>query len=78
MFATISVTRAIRNRLSARDSCRSGISTAARSVEYKLDLAARHGLGGVAAWRLGHEVPQVWDAVSAYAHPQPADVPAPP
>lgn len=49
-----------------------------RSVEHKLDLAARHGLGGVAAWRLGIEQPQVWDAVSAYADRPRAAAPAPP
>ena len=50
----------------------------ARSIEHKLDLATRHGLGGVAAWRLGQELPQVWDAVGAYVGPQRTAIPAPP
>jgi spore germination protein YaaH len=47
-----------------------------RSIEHKLDLATRYGLGGIAAWRLGQEVSEVWDAVGAYATPQPAATPA--
>ncbi len=50
----------------------------ARSIEHKLDLASRHGLGGIAAWRLGQEQPQVWDAVSEYVGSPHAAVPAPP
>jgi spore germination protein YaaH len=46
----------------------------ARSIEHKLDLATRYGLGGIAAWRLGQELDDVWDAVSAYAGSQPAAV----
>lgn len=34
-----------------------------KSVELKVALAARYGAAGVAAWRLGHELPDVWDAV---------------
>jgi spore germination protein len=44
----------------------------ARSIERKLDLATRYGLGGIAAWRLGQELDDVWDAVSTYAGSQPA------
>ena len=50
----------------------------ARSIEHKLELATRHSLGGVAAWRLGQELPQVWDVVSAYVGPQRIAIPAPP
>ena len=50
----------------------------ARSIEHKLELATRRGLGGIAAWRLGQELPQVWDVVGTYAVPQPAAIPAPP
>src|SRR5438552_1551400 len=50
----------------------------ARSIEHKLELATRHSLGGVAAWRLGQELPQVWDVVSAYGGPQHTNIPAPP
>ena len=44
----------------------------ARSIEHKLDLATRYGLAGIAAWRLGQELDDVWDAVSTYAGSQPA------
>ena len=50
----------------------------ARSIEHKLELATRHSLGGIAAWRLGQELPQVWDVVSAYGGPQHTNIPAPP
>lgn len=50
----------------------------ARSIEHKLELAARYGLGGVAIWRLGQELDEVWDAVGAYAGSQPAAGVAPP
>jgi spore germination protein YaaH len=50
----------------------------ARSIEHKLGLAVRHGLGGIAAWRLGQELPQVWDAVGAYVGSLPAALPASP
>jgi len=50
----------------------------ARSIERKLGLATRHGLGGIAAWRLGQELPQVWDVVGAYIGPQRTAIPAPP
>jgi spore germination protein YaaH len=46
----------------------------ARSIEHKLDLATRYGLAGIAAWRLGQELDDVWDAVSAYAGSRPAAV----
>jgi spore germination protein len=39
-----------------------GASAAAR-----LDLANRYGAGGVAAWRLGLEDPQVWPAIARWA-----------
>lgn len=45
----------------------------ARSIERKLSVATRRGLAGVAAWRLGHELPEVWDVIDAYlAHPRSA------
>lgn len=37
-----------------------------RSVELKVALAARFELAGVAAWRLGQELPDVWDAVGTF------------
>ena len=38
----------------------------AASVAAKLDIAARHGLRGAAAWRLGQEDPASWPAVAAW------------
>jgi spore germination protein YaaH len=35
-----------------------------RSLMHKLAVQARAGLAGIAPWRLGHEVPEVWDAIS--------------
>jgi len=35
------------------------------SLAPKLDLVRRHNLAGVAAWRLGHEDPEVWPAIDA-------------
>lgn len=43
----------------------------ARSIERKLTLATRQGLAGIAAWRLGHELPEVWDVITAYLDPRP-------
>ncbi len=38
----------------------------ASSIERKLSLATRQQLAGVAAWRLGHELPEVWDVLATY------------
>lgn len=38
----------------------------ASSIERKLTLATRQQLAGVAAWRLGHELPEVWDVLATY------------
>ncbi len=38
----------------------------AQSIERKLTLATRQKLAGVAAWRLGHELPEVWDVLAIY------------
>lgn len=38
----------------------------AQSIDAKLALAARQGLAGVAFWRLGQELPEVWTVVNAY------------
>lgn len=40
-----------------------------RSIDLKLSLAARRGLAGVAFWRLGYEVSEVWTTASAYLKP---------
>lgn len=37
-----------------------------RSVERKLKIAYELGLAGVAAWRLGHEVPDIWNVMAPY------------
>ncbi len=39
------------------------------SAEPKLALVGQQGLAGVAAWRLGHEDPQVWQALNALRQP---------
>ncbi|WP_281679826.1 glycosyl hydrolase family 18 protein [Synergistes jonesii] len=36
----------------------------AASIAKKLELVQKHGLAGIAAWRKGHEKPQVWDVIS--------------
>ncbi len=38
----------------------------AYSIEAKLTLATRQRLAGIAAWRLGHELPEVWDLLATY------------
>ncbi len=38
----------------------------AASIARKLTLATRQKLAGVAAWRLGHELPEVWDVLAMY------------
>ncbi len=38
----------------------------ATSVAARLQIAARHGAGGVGAWRLGQEDPGVWPHLAAY------------
>ncbi len=50
----------------------------ARSIARKLSLASRHGLAGVAAWRLGHELPEVWDVIGAYQASHRTTVASPP
>jgi spore germination protein len=38
----------------------------ANSVAARLEIAVRHGVGGVGAWRLGQEDPGVWPHLAAY------------
>lgn len=45
----------------------------ATSIERKLALATRQKLAGVAAWRLGIELPEVWDVFATY-QTNPADL----
>ena len=37
-----------------------------RSIAEEIGLAKRYHLGGVAAWRLGQEDPEVWDVLEQY------------
>lgn len=38
-----------------------------RSVQAKLDVCKKLGVGGVAIWRLGDEDPRFWEAISRYS-----------
>ncbi len=37
-----------------------------RSIEVKLNIMQKYGIGGVASWRLGFEKPEIWDKIEAY------------
>ncbi|MBQ8878769.1 MAG: SH3 domain-containing protein [Lachnospiraceae bacterium] len=37
-----------------------------RSIQVKLTIMDKYGIGGVAAWRLGLEKPVIWDEIEAY------------
>ncbi|CAN5709887.1 hypothetical protein BH23CHL2_BH23CHL2_17270 [soil metagenome] len=41
----------------------------AESLELKLDLAIEYGVGGFAAWRIGHEDPRNWTIISELETP---------
>jgi spore germination protein YaaH len=51
----------------------------ARSLAFKLSVGERARLAGIAAWRLGHELPDVWEAISRAVplRPAPTVVPVP-
>ena len=36
------------------------------SIEAKLAVMRKYGIGGVAAWKLGYETPDIWDAIAVY------------
>ena len=36
------------------------------SIRVKLNIMGKYGIGGVAAWRLGFEKPEIWDEIAAY------------
>ena len=38
----------------------------AQSIEAKLNIMKKYEIGGVAAWRLGFEVPEIWDHIAVY------------
>lgn len=37
-----------------------------RSIQVKLTIMEKYGIGGVASWRLGFEKPEIWDEIEAY------------
>lgn len=37
-----------------------------RSIQVKLTIMDKYGIGGVASWRLGFEKPEIWDEIGAY------------
>ncbi len=37
-----------------------------KSIQVKLNIMDKYGIGGVAAWRLGFEKPEIWDEIEAY------------
>ncbi|HEU4798859.1 MAG TPA: glycoside hydrolase family 18, partial [bacterium] len=47
----------------------------AQSIGQKVVLAAQYGVGGIAAWRLGHEMPEVWAVLERYLKPNGAGSP---
>lgn len=36
------------------------------SIRVKLNIMGKYGIGGVAAWRLGFEKPEIWDEIETY------------
>lgn len=36
------------------------------SIRVKLNIMEKYGIGGVAAWRLGFEKPEIWDEIETY------------
>lgn len=39
-----------------------------QSIQVKLTIMDKYGIGGVAAWRLGLEKPEIWDEIEAYVN----------
>lgn len=37
-----------------------------QSIEVKLNIMQKYGIGGVASWRLGFEKPEIWDKIEVY------------
>lgn len=37
-----------------------------KSIEVKLNIMQKYGIGGVASWRLGFEKPEIWDKIETY------------
>ena len=40
----------------------------AKSIETKLTIMQKYNLGGVAAWKLGFETPDIWGVIAAYTN----------
>ena len=40
----------------------------AESIQVKLNVMDNYGIGGVAVWRLGFEIPSIWDTIAAYVN----------
>ncbi len=38
------------------------------SIQVKLNIMNKYGIGGVAEWRLGFEVPEIWDIIETYVN----------
>ena len=36
------------------------------SIEAKLAVMRKYNIGGVAAWKLGYETPDIWDMIATY------------
>lgn len=42
----------------------------AESLQVKLNVMSKYGIGGVAEWSLGYETPDVWNVIEAYMNQQ--------
>lgn len=40
----------------------------AESIQVKLNVMSEYGIAGVAEWKLGFEVPSIWDTIEAYVN----------
>lgn len=38
----------------------------ADSIRVKLNIMSKYGIAGVAEWKLGFEVPSIWDVIEEY------------
>ena len=38
----------------------------AQSIRAKLEVMEKYQIGGVAAWRLGFETPEIWNEINQY------------
>ncbi|MCL2493478.1 MAG: glycosyl hydrolase family 18 protein [Clostridiales bacterium] len=42
----------------------------AASQQQRVDVMKKYGLGGIAAWRLGFETPDIWPVIAGYTNPR--------